>query len=334
MMDRSVWRVGGKPTVAFAVAAAMVAATPLSLRADYPDREIRVVVPFAAAGTTDIVTRILFNEISRSLGRTTIIDNRPGAGGNIGLDQVAKSAPDGYTLVVADPTTSLPANVTLFPDLKFHPIRDLTPVGGFGFTGAALIVTNSLPVKSFADFVAFGRSKPKQLLFGSTGNGSPGHLSGELLSRLLGIDAVHVPYRNGAQGTTDLLTGRIHFWVAPIPTRLQQLREGELRVLAVAGTERSQDLPDVPTIKELGFGAFDASTAYAVFAPKGVSRQIIQRLNGELAKALRNEDVANKLRAAGVEPKLSPPAEVTALLEAEIEQWARIIKSANIQIRE
>jgi tripartite-type tricarboxylate transporter receptor subunit TctC len=326
---------GVKPTMAFAVAAVMVAATSLSLwAADYPDREIRVVVPFAAAGTTDIATRILFNEISRSLGRNTIIDNRPGAGGNIGLDQVAKSAPDGYTLVVADPTTSLPANVTLFPDLKFHPVRDLTPIGGFGFTGAALIVTNSIPVKSFADFVAFARSRPKQLLFGSTGNGSPGHLSGELLSRVLGIDAVHVPYRNGAQGTTDLLTGRIHFWVAPIPTRLQQVREGELRVLAVAGTERSRDLPDIPTITELGFGAFDASTAYAVFAPKGVSRQIVQRLNGELAKALRNEDVANKLRAAGVEPKLSSPAEVTALLEAEIEQWARIIKSANIQIRE
>jgi tripartite-type tricarboxylate transporter receptor subunit TctC len=128
------------------VPAAVIAATTLSLpAADYPDREIRVVVPFAAAGTTDIVTRILFNEISRSLGRNIIIDNRPGAGGNIGLDQVAKSAPDGYTLVVADPTTSLPANVTLFPDLKFHPVRDLTPAGGFGFTGAAVIVTNSLP---------------------------------------------------------------------------------------------------------------------------------------------------------------------------------------------
>ena len=321
--------------MAFAVATAMAAVTPLSSwAAGYPDREIRVVVPFAAAGTTDIVTRILFNEISRSLRRNIIIDNRPGAGGNIGLDQVAKSAPDGYTLVVADPTTSLPANVTLFPDLKFDPVRDLTPAGGFGFTTAAVIVTNSLPVRSLADFVALARSTPKLLLYGSTGNGSPGHLSGELLSRLLGIDTVHVPYRNGAQGTTDLLTGRIHFWVAPIPTRLEQVREGRLRVLAVAGTERSRDLPEVPTIKELGFGVFDASTAYAVFTPKGVSGEIIQQLNGEIAKALRNEDIANRLRAAGVEPKLTSPAEVAGLLEVEIEQWARIIKSANIQIRE
>jgi tripartite-type tricarboxylate transporter receptor subunit TctC len=142
-----------------------------------------------------------------------------------------------------------------------------------------------------------------------------------------------VPYRNGGQGTTDLLTGRIHFWVAPIPTRLQQIRDGQLRALAVAGIARSRDLPEVPTIEELGFGTFDASTAYAVFAPKGVSTGIIQQLNGEIARALHNDDIANKLRAAGVEPRLFPPAEVTALLEAEIEQWARIIKSVNIQIR-
>jgi tripartite-type tricarboxylate transporter receptor subunit TctC len=319
--------------IAFAAAAAMIAATASPRAADYPEREIRVVVPFAAAGTTDIVTRILFNEISRSLGRNIIIDNRPGAGGNIGLDQVAKSAPDGYTLVVADPTTSLPANVTLFPDLKFHPVRDLTPAAGFGFTGAAVIVTNSLPVSSFAEFVALARSRPKQLLYGSTGNGSPGHLNGELLSRRLGIETVHVPYRNGAQGTTDLLTGRIQFWVAPIPTRLEQIRQGQLRVLAVAGVERSRDLPEVPTIQELGFGTFDASTAYAVFAPKGVSREIIRQLNSEIAKALHNEDIAKKLRAAGVEPKLFQPAELTALLEAEIEQWAQIINSANLQVR-
>lgn len=293
-----------------------------------------MVVPFAAAGTTDIVTRIVFDEIARSTGRTIVVDNRPGAGGNIGVEQVAKSAPDGYTLVVADPTTSLPANVTLFPNLKFHPLRDLVPAGGFGFTGSAVIVTNALPVKALQEFVTLARSKPRQLLYGSTGNGSPGHLSGELLSRLLGIEAVHVPYRNGAQGTTDLLTGRIHFWVAPIPTRLEQIRAGQLRVLAVAGNERARDLPDIPTVSELGFGAFDASTAYAVFAPRGVPDRVIAQLQGEIAKALRHEMVQEKLRAAGVEPKLATPVEVTALLEAEIAQWARVIKAADIQIRD
>jgi tripartite-type tricarboxylate transporter receptor subunit TctC len=318
-----------------AIAAAIIGALSLPLRAaDYPERNIRVVVPFSAAGTTDIVTRILFDEISRSMGRTIIVDNRPGAGGNIGMDQVAKSEPNGYTLVVADPTTSLPANVTLFPNLKFHPVRDLAPVAGFGFTRAAVIVTDSLPAKTFQEFVALARSKPKQLLYGSTGNGSPGHLNGELLSRLVGIEAVHVPYRNGAQGTTDLLTGRIHFWVAPIPTRLNEIREGRLRALAVAGNERSPDLPDIPTVSETGFGPFDASTAYAVFAPKGMSGAILQRLHSEIGAALRSEQVSQKLRSAGVEPQLFAPEEVTHLLVGEIDQWARIIRSAGIQIRE
>jgi tripartite-type tricarboxylate transporter receptor subunit TctC len=226
------WKLGP----AFAIATAMMGAlSSLARAADYPERDIHVVVPFAAAGTTDIVTRILFDEISRSIGRTVIVDNRPGAGGNIGVDQVTKSQPDGYTLIVADPTTSLAANVTLFPNLKFHPVRDLTPAGGFGITGAAVIVTNSLPAKSLQEFVALARSKPNQLLYGSTGNGSPGHLSGELLSRLLGIETVHVAYRNGAQGTTDLLTGRIHFWVAPIPTRLEQIRGGPAAGLGSCG---------------------------------------------------------------------------------------------------
>jgi tripartite-type tricarboxylate transporter receptor subunit TctC len=201
-------------------------------------------------------------------------------------------------------------------------------------TGAAVIVTNSLRARTLQEFVALARSKPKQLLYGSTGNGSPGHLSGELLSRLLGIETVHVPYRNGAQGTTDLLTGRIHFWVAPIPTRLEQIRAGQLRVLAVAGNERSQDLPDIPTVEEIGFGAFNATTAYAVFAPAGVPDGIIRRLYAAIGKALRSEEVRMKLRVAGVDPKLSTPADVTQLLEAEIEHWARIIKSANIEARE
>ena len=147
-------------------------------------------------------------------------------------------------------------------------------------------------------------------------------------------EPVHVPYRNGAQGTTDLLTGRIHFWVAPIPTRLNEIREGRLRALAVAGNERSLDLPDVPTVSEAGFGPFDASTAYAVFAPRGVSGAILQRLHSEIGAALSSNEVSQKLRSAGVEPQLSAPEEVTHLLIGEIDQWARIIRSAGIQVRE
>jgi tripartite-type tricarboxylate transporter receptor subunit TctC len=302
--------------------------------AEYPERNVRVVVPFAGAGTTDIVTRILFDKVSQAFGRSIIVENRPGAGGNIGVDQVAKSPPDGYTLVAADPSSSLPANVTLFPKLSFHPVRDLAPVAIFGVTGAAIIVTNSLPARTLQEFVVLAKKKPGELLFGSTGNGSPGHLNGELFSRLVGIKTVHVPYRVGGQGTTDLITGRIHFWVAPIPTRLEQVRAGQLRVLATAGNERSADLPNVPTVKESGFGDFDASTTYALFAPKGTPDAIIEKLHGEIRNALQDKAVQMKFLAAGVEPKLSTPQEVTKLLEEQIVRWAEIIKTAGIKIED
>jgi tripartite-type tricarboxylate transporter receptor subunit TctC len=318
------------------VIAVMAAATLVSQAsaADYPNRSIHVVVPFAAAGVTDIVARILFDRIAQSVGQTIIIDDRPGAGGNIGLDQVAKSAPDGYTLVVADPSTSLPANVTLFPKLNFHPVRDLAPVALFGTTGAVLIVSNALPARSIEEFVALAKRKPGDLMYGSTGNGTPGHLNGVLFSQLVGIKTVHVPYRTGSQGTTDLLTGRIQFWIAPIPTRLEQINSGQLRALAVAGNERSADLPGLPTIRESGFGDFDASTTYAVFAPKGTPSDIIGTLYAEIARALGEEVVAQKFRAAGVEPRTGSPSDVARLLDAQIAQWADVIRSAGIKIDE
>jgi tripartite-type tricarboxylate transporter receptor subunit TctC len=299
---------------------------------EYPNRSIRVVVPFAAAGVTDIVARILFDRIGQAIGQTVVIDDRPGAGGNIGVDQVAKSTPDGYTLVVADPSTSLAANVTLFPKLSFHPVKDLTPIAMFGATGAVLIVTNSLPANSIGEFIALAKRKPSELMFGSTGNGTPGHLNGELFSQMVGIRTVHIPYRMGSQGTTDLMTGRIQFWIAPIPTRLEQINSGQLRALAVAGNDRSADLPGIPTIKESGFGDFDASTTYAVFAPKGTPPEVADKLYTEIKRALDEEVVQKKFRATGVEPKLGTPSEVTKLLESQIMQWADVIRSGAIKI--
>jgi tripartite-type tricarboxylate transporter receptor subunit TctC len=294
--------------------------------AEYPERPIRVVVPYAGAGTMDIAARILFERVSQEIGQAILIDNRPGAGGNIGIEQVAKSAPDGYTLVVGDPMTSLSANVTLMPNLSFNPLKDLVPVANFGTTGVAVIVAPSLPVKTLPDFVAYAKSRPGKLLYGSTGNGSPGHLNGEIFAKLVGIEAVHVPYRVGGQGTTDLLTGRVHFWLAQIPTRLEQVRNGQLRALAVAGNERSVDLPDVPTVKELGYGDFDASSAYAVFAPAAVPSGVIAKLYNAIRDALQDERVVASLRAAGLEAKLMDSVDVTKLLQSQIVRWADIAK--------
>jgi tripartite-type tricarboxylate transporter receptor subunit TctC len=294
--------------------------------AEYPERPIRVVVPYAGAGTMDIAARILFERVSQEIGQPVLIDNRPGAGGNIGIEQVAKSAPDGYTLVLGDPMTSLSANVSLMPNLSFNPLRDLVPVANFGTTGVAVIVAPSLPVKTLPDFVAYAKSRPGELLYGSTGNGSPGHLNGEIFAKLVGIEAVHVPYRVGGQGTTDLLMGRVHFWLAQIPTRLEQVKNGQLRALAVAGDERSVDLPDVPTVKELGYGDFDASSAYAVFAPAGVPSGVIAKLYDAIRDALKDERVVASLQGAGLEAKLMDSADVTRLLQSQIVRWADLAK--------
>lgn len=300
--------------------------------ADYPERPIHVIVPYGAAGTMDIAARILFEKVEGIIGQPVVIENRPGAGGNIGLEQVVNSAPDGYTLVVADPMTSLSANVSLMPNLSFNPLKDLVPIANFGSTGVAVIVTPSLPVQSLAEFVALAKSKPGQLYYGSTGNGSPGHLNGELFCRLVGIKAVHVPYRVGSQGTTDLLMGRVQFWLAQIPTRLQQVRRGELRALAVAGSERSPDLPDVPTVKELGYGNFDASSDYTVYAPSGIPSSVVSTLFSAIKTALADQTVVAKLHAAGLEPKLLSGEEATKVLQDQIARWAALVAEADIKI--
>lgn len=299
---------------------------------DYPNKTIKVVVPFSAAGVTDIVARVVFDKVSQSIGQSVVIDNRPGAGGTIAIDQVAKSAPDGYTLVMADPSGSLPVNVTLYPKLGFHPIKDLAPIAIFGTTGAVLLVTNSLPSTTVQEFVALAKSKFGELTFASTGNGTPGHLNGELFSRLVGIKAVHVPYRQMSQAVTDLITGRISFWIAPIPTNLQQVRAGQMRALAVAGESRSNDLPGIPTVKEAGFGAYDASTTYAIFAPIRTPPDVIEKLHVEIKRALDDTVVQQKLRAAGVEPQIGAAVDVTKMLETKIPQWADVIKNAGIEI--
>ena len=187
-------------------------------------------------------------------------------------------------------------------------------------------------MKTAQELVALAKSKPGELTFASTGAGTPGHLNGELFSRLAGIKAIHVPYRVVGQAVTDLMAGRISFWIAPIPTMLQNVRQGQLRPLAVAGDQRSSDLPGIPTVKETGIGDFDASTTYAVFAPAGTPRTIVDRLHTEIKRALDDETVQQKLRRAGVTPQIGTPEDVTKMLEARIPQWADVINSAGIKI--
>jgi tripartite-type tricarboxylate transporter receptor subunit TctC len=317
---------------AWLAVAALGLATDAGAAADYPNRAVKVVVPFAAAGVTDIVARVVFDKVGRALNQSFVVDNRPGAGGTIAVEQAASTPADGYTIVMADPSGSLPANVTLYPRLTFNPLRDLAPIAIFGTTGANLVVPAQSPARTAQQLVALGKEKPGELTFASTGIGTPGHLNGELFSRLAGITTVHVPYRVVGQAVTDMVAGRISFWIAPIPTMLQNVREGQLRPLAVAGEERSTDLPGVPTMKETGIGVFDASTTYAVFAPAGTPKDIVDRLHSEIARALADQEVQDKLRKAGVSPKIGMGEDITRMLQQRIPQWADVIKSAGIKI--
>jgi tripartite-type tricarboxylate transporter receptor subunit TctC len=300
--------------------------------ADWPTRPVRIIVPFGASGVTDIVTRIVFDKVGQQLGQQMIVDNRPGAGGTIAVDIAVHAARDGYTFIMADPSGSLPANITLYPALKYDPRKDLVAVAGLGTTGAAVAVPASSPAKTLKDLVELGKQKPGELTYVSVGAGTPGHLNAELFCRLVGIKAVHVPYRAMSQAVTDMVSGRVSFWIVPIPGLLQHMRAGEVRALAVAGNTRSRDLPGIPTVEEAGFGHYDASTTYALFAPTGTPKEVLDKMYGEIKKALASEAVQQKLLAAGVEPKIGSPDEVKNLLDDATPQWAEVIKSAGIKV--
>jgi tripartite-type tricarboxylate transporter receptor subunit TctC len=302
-----------------------------SLRADdYPNHSVRVIIPFAPGGVTDIVSRIVFDAMAKILGQPMVIENRPGASGTLATEFVAEAPPDGYTLLVNDPSGPLATGVSLYPARHFDPTTRLVPIAPFGTTGAVLVVSAKLPAKTLAEFIALAKQKPGELLFASTGLGTPGHLNAELFNRTVGIEATHVPYRVGSQGVTDLLSGRLSFWIIPLPPVLAHIQSGDLRALAVAGEHRLKDLPDVPTVKESGFGDYDVSTMYALFAPKGTGADIIAKLAKATEQVLNIDDIRQRLTKAGVERLIGPPTLVSDVLKSKIAQWADVIHRAGI----
>lgn len=312
-----------------AIAIGVIAATSLHAE-EYPSRNVRVVVPFGPAGVTDIVTRIVFDAVSAKLGQPMVIENRPGASGTIATELVADANPDGYTLLVNDPSGPLATNVSLYASRNFDPLKRLAPVAMLGVTGAIVAVPNSLPAKTLKELIVLAKAKPNEILYGSTGIGTPGHLNGELFKSVIGIDATHVPYRVGTQGVTDLLSGRLTFWVIPLPAVLPYVKEGRIRALAVAGDRRLPELPDVPTVKESGFTDLDLSTMYAIFAPAGTSPDVIAKLSSVSDQVLQIGVVRQRLENAGVQPLFEPAPRVQQVLQSKIGQWSQVIQRAGI----
>lgn len=301
---------------------ALVSGTPC---AAYPDQPVRLVVPFPPGGPTDIVARPLAQKLSESLGQQVIIDNRGGAGGNIGAGAVAKSTADGHTLLMGTVGTHA-INATLYKNLTFDPVKDFAPVSLVAQAPVVLVVHPSVPAKTLKEFVALAKSNPGQITFGSAGSGSPGHLTGELFKDMAVVDLVHVAYKGSAPAIIDLLGGQIQAMFDPIQATLSHVKAGKLRILGVSSPKRSSALPDVPTIAEAGVPGFETTAWWAVFAPARTPKDIVTKLNTEIVKIMRSPDVKKRLHALDIEPIGSTPDQLAAHVKTETGKWARAVK--------
>jgi tripartite-type tricarboxylate transporter receptor subunit TctC len=308
-------------------------ALPLAVHAQatYPKEPIRLVVPFPPAGGTDVVSRMLTDRVSANTGWTFVVENRAGAGGNIGLDAVAKSKPDGLTLGMGQ-TANLAINPTLYPKMPYDPLKDFTPVALVASQPVVLVVRTESPYKTLADLVGAGKAKPGAVTMASAGNGTVGHLAGEMFAKKAGAKFMHVPYKGAGPALTDLLGGQTDFFFITPQGGLPHLKAGKLRALAVTSARRLPVLPDTPTVAESGYAGFEASDWKAVVAPAGTPPEVVKRLNAEVDKALAKPDTIARLLSEGSAPMGGSPQAMAAFLKAEHARWGQAVKDANVKL--
>lgn len=296
---------------------------------DYPSRSIRLIVSFPPGGGTDIIARVLAPHLTEQLGQQVVVDNRPGASGTIGTDLAAKSAPDGYTLVLGI-TGTLAINPSLFPKLPYDSIRDFAPISLIAVGPNILVVHPSLPVRSVKELIAFAKQRPGALSYASSGSGGAPHLAGELFKYMAGVDLVHIPYKGAAPATTDVLGGHVPIMFAGMGAAMPYIKTGKLRPIGVAGPNRSSQLPVVPAIAEYLPG-FSAETWFGILAPQGTPPAIVGRLNSVIKSAASRRDVRDQLQSGGYEVLLNTPAEFADYIAVEKKKWATIIKTSGIK---
>jgi tripartite-type tricarboxylate transporter receptor subunit TctC len=297
----------------------------------YPTKPVRMVVAFAAGGTTDILGRLYAQKLSASIGQQFIVDNRAGAGGTIGTDIVAKSSPDGYTIKFGS-TSSIAVSPNLYPKLPYDLLRDLTPIAQVASAPILLAMHPSVPAKTMRDLIALARAKPGQLTFASSGNGSSLHLCGEYLKYLAKIDLLHVPYKGAGPALPDLVAGQVQLLFSDMAPFVPYVKTGKLRILAVTTAERSKLYPDIPTIAESGAPGYDLAGWYGVLAPTGTPRPIIERLHGELSKVMRTTDMQERYVTLGLEPVESTSEQFGTYMRAELVKWGDIIVRAGTKL--
>ena len=294
--------------------------------AAYPSKPVRLVVPFTPGGSTDILARAVGQKLSESWGQPVVVDNRPGAGGIIGMETVAKAAPDGYTLVMGHIGT-LAANPALYKTLPYDPVKDFAPVTLIARVPNVLVVGPAVPSRSVAELIALAKAKPGKLDYGSGGNGSAAHLATEYFKLKAGVDLQHIPYKGTAPALQDLLGGQIALMITGLPPVLPHVKAGKLRILGVASAQRLRQFPEIPTIAESGVPGFEATQWYGILAPAATPKEIVAKLNREFVKALRDPAVGEKLAGEGADPVGDTPGEFAAFIASEIDLWGKVIRA-------
>ncbi|HET6839381.1 MAG TPA: tripartite tricarboxylate transporter substrate binding protein [Bradyrhizobium sp.] len=315
---------------AFAAGLGLAGVSGEAMAQAFPNRTITLVIPFAPGGSTSIVGRVIADKMSQLLGESIVVDNRPGAGGTVGTKLVAKSEPDGYTLLLGY-TGTLAIGPSLYRNVGYDPRKDFSPIGMIGHAPNALVVHPSFPAKTVAELIAYAKAHPGKVNFGSAGVGTVSHIVGEYFSRGAGVTLVHIPYKGTAPALTDVLGGHIPMAFAPIPASHANVSAGLLRALAVTSATRSSLMPEVPTIAESGLSGFDFSLYYGLVAPAGTPRAIIDKLNKELKAALASEEVQKQLAQDGTEIAPGTPEDYAAFIDKDEKKWSQLLKVSGIE---
>ncbi len=313
-----------------ALALSLAAGTPALAQDKFPSKPVTIIVPQAAGGANDTIARVIAQKLSEQTGQSFVVDNRTGAGGNVGTAAAARSRPDGYTLLLtAD--SAMVINPALYKSTGFDPVKDFEPISSVATAGYVLVAHPSFPARNTAELVALAKQQPGKINIGSAGNGTLNHLIGEMLGKATGIDLVHIPYKGSSAAATDLVAGQVQVSVQSLPSSIAFIRSGKMKVLGVVNPKRLPVLPDAPTIGETVKG-FGATPWYGLFAPAGTPKAIIQQLNAEIAKALESKDAQERLAGVGCEPFRSTPEQFAQLVRDDLPRWAKIVKESGATI--
>lgn len=320
-----------RKTFLAALAATAVGLPALAAAADYPRQPVTLVVPFPAGGPTDGMARLLAQKLGERLGQQVVIDNRGGAGGGIAAEYVAAAAPNGYTLFFGT-TGTMAINPSLYAKLRYDPVRDFAPISLMATTMNVLVTRPDLGARTQKELIALAKSQPGKLAYGSAGNGSSNHLSGELLKSMAGIDIVHAPYRGSAPALLDLMGGRIDFMFDTVAQQTQNIAAGKVRAVAVTGPQRSPLLPEVPTVDEAGLKGFDVTIWFGVLAPAATPAPIVERLNREVVAVMGTDEMRRRMQTDGALARTTTPAEFAALIRDDTAKWAPVIKASGARV--